>query len=171
MNRRKFIKSSVIAAISIPTIAVGVIPKPELESIRAGGYVNILDIEELKSHGIRAAIYSANCVDKYGTFAHETGFKEGSDEKFVRKTFVLKSLPEIWVPEPIEDHIKILKKDPRIVKSVISEIKEHMEYVCLVGYVKAPCLCGNDTCHKHWIPVVGGLTKKRYKIHLQDLNE
>jgi hypothetical protein len=189
MNRRKFLKSCVIASFVAPTVTMSLIPKPELEVINGGhNYIDIFTVDELKSYGIRSATYCASVVDKNGVFAHEPGFLDWDwtkpnpgpkiNEPFIRKTFVLKSLPKIYEENKKCVDVVLGKMRSGLVgpgswmeQKVIDEIKEHMEYVCLVVYAQAPCLCGRDTCPKHWIPIVGGMSKKRYERHLRELNE
>jgi hypothetical protein len=151
-----------------------------LEKVSITDYINILTVDELREHGIRSAIYPASCVDKEGLFAHEEGYCSDRFEPFVRRIFVLRCLPKIWSSNPrdvkptigkIHSGVKLDGKEFSVEK-IVEEIKEHMEYVCLVRYALAPCLCGSSRCtSKHFSPIVGGLTKKRYRQYLKELNE
>jgi hypothetical protein len=182
MNRRNFIKSVGILTTGIPAIVSAIEPDAvPLEGIKYDGadYITIFTVEELKQFNIRSATFSASCVDKNGKFAHDKGYDMDHSEPFVRKTFVLKSLPKIFSNKR-KDVYPVLGKMRSGVdlggkeyssEKVIAEIKEHMEYVCMVSYFQCPCLCGKETCPKTWVPIVGGLTKSRYKQFLKELNE
>lgn len=175
MNRRNFIKNTAIISIAVPAMVDAATLKPNLESVRITGEdIPIFTIEELQQYGLRSAIYSANCVDKNGVFAHETGYQPRHSEPFVRKTFVIKTLPRLFS----KDQVPIVLGKMRsglsgngtwTKENVIEFIRETMEYVCLAWYCECPCLCGK--CDgKTWLPVVGGLSKHRYNLYLKQMN-
>jgi len=184
MNRRHFIKTAVAAAIALPTISASaeivnsLILTPKPETVRVDGEcIHILTIKELRQHGIRSAIYSANCVDRYGKFAHEQGYYDlglGDTEPFVRKTIRLQCLPKIYS----DDTARVMTLIGKIraggqeysLTNIIEEIKKIMEYVCLVAYAKTPCICGHASCKPYYIPIVGGLSKYRYQLYLKQMN-
>lgn len=175
MNRRNFIRNVSIAAMGIPVISTGItFQSPQLESIQpSGNFIDILSIEELKRCGIRAAHYSANCVDKNGVFGHERGYQDlwvRDSEPFVRKLFVLKSTPQIWVyNETSVKSVAHTRAHNSYMNAIISEIKEHMEYVCLVAYLHCPAV-PTEAWPEKFMPVVGGLSKVRYQQYLKQLN-
>jgi hypothetical protein len=189
MNRRHFIKSAAIASVITPTIVKGINPVIQPEKVRLPNvedFINILTIEELQRHGIRSAIYSASCVDKNGRFAHKRGYCDlwlRDSGPFVRQTFRIQCLPKVYsfVDDTPYIHSIVARVRSGIKlgfggqeysrENVIHEIKQKMEYVCLVWYCSIPCLCGRNSCKsKTWIPVVGGLSKHRYNLYLKQLN-
>lgn len=198
MNRRNFLKSAAVAAIGFPTIAMALKPIKEPERVRiVGNYVEILSVDELRSYGIRSSTYSATCVDKNGYFCHEKEYSGGEwkdrpfnrFEPFIRKTFVVRSLPQWWIgrywhneEESTMRHIKAMVDEFRndavwvknnevyCIADCIDEIKEKMEYVCFFAYCKVDPV-PEEAWPGKWLPVVGGLSKHRYNLYLKQMNE
>ena len=176
MNRRNFLKSSGVILGTVPSVASVFYKSYTLPLERVGPvdeFVDILTIDELNKFGIRSAIYSAGCVDKNGIFAYEYGYDHTKSEPFCRMSYVLRCLPKIWSNKkrnvyPIIEKIK--SGDKYSIHQIINEVKEHMEYVCIVGYALAPCLCGSEKCLKHYIPVMSGVDKIRYNRLVNNLN-
>lgn len=158
MNRRNFIQKTILGSSLIPLISTDVFSEPK-SKLFDSETIEILSLNELKNNGIRSAIYSASCVDKNGKFPLDVGFDYKHNEPFVRQTYGLECLP---ILAPISggllcniDCISLSKN------RLINEIKEKMEYVCLVWYVNNG---------KSWIPVVGGLTKHKYQFMVDNMN-
>ena len=170
MNRRNFITTSLLA---IPTLTMGLsLPKNNDEN-EDSTFKLILTPDQLRCNEIRHAPYTANCFDINGIFGHECGYNEKISMPFVTKTYKLHNLPKIFKKQTdIQDVINYYLdcNQYNIMKSVINEIKENMEYVNMVAYVQCPCLCGSNNCKdKHWIPIVRGLTKEKYNIEIQSM--
>ena len=173
MNRRNFIKSAVIASIAVPTVVSAIkLPPAQLERVNpSGNFIDILTIDELKNHGIRAAIYSANCVDSNGVFAHEKGYCDEHHEPFIRFIHPLcrECAPHILAyNEASVESIKWTRCYN--IDKIISKIKESMEYVCLVAYVHCPAV-PEEAWPEKWMPVVGGLSKHRYNRIVRTMND
>lgn len=158
MNRKQFIKTSIAA---IPLIALSTNANHILSSSIAydanvvfDNTIEIFTLKNLKKNGIRSASYSASCYDKNGVFAHEPGFDEKYNEPFVRKTYLIKSLP-IVTSDSLQSINNFCPAN-----DVLNEIKDKMEYVCLVWYVKSD----------KWYPIVGGMTKLNYKFKVGSMN-
>jgi len=185
MNRRHFLRSCAMATVSIPCI--GILAKqpspPNLQSDHAhivGEAVEILSLDEIKPYGIRCAVYCASCVDKNGRFFGDHGYDNDHSEPFIRRTFKLHSLPTVYDERKsfVMSVLDKMRSGNRFdgkeysVEKVIDEIREKMEYVCLIWYCKVPCICGQRSCHsKYWIPAVGGLSKHRYNLYLDQMNQ
>lgn len=173
MNRRSFIKSCVITGIAIPTIGFS-FENHEHKTYPINDFVEILSLNQLKEHGIRCAPYCASCVDNNGMFPHEGGYNSTISEPFIKKAFVLNSLPRIHSDVKavkltlgkMRSGVKLDGKEWSVEK-VITEIKEKMEYVCYVCYGKVPCSCGDFL----YVPFVGGLNKQRYQLYLEQMNK
>jgi len=175
MNRRNFIKTCAVASLSIPSVMVASAHSEPLERVKIQSFINILTIEELKENGIRAATYSANCVDKNGIFAHERGYQDlRGDAPFVRNTFKLHSLPSLYTND-IKNVYRLKQKlnenwgfggSEYTKEAVFNEIKHHMEYVCLVGYAY---LKASSEWPEKYIPIVGGLSKVKYKQLIKNI--
>ncbi len=191
MNRRHFIKSAAIASVAIPSIAMAIKPSPpKLERVHLrGDYIDIMDVEELQEHGIRAQIYSASCIDSKGTFAGERGYCDKHMEPFCRQSHIVKSLPQYWIgkywghstftQEQVESvirdmrrgHFSLRKGDEMwTLTRAIEEIKQNMEYVCLFGYTLFPEV-KEEAWPAKWMPVVGGLSKYRYNQMVASMND
>jgi hypothetical protein len=154
-----------------------------------GNYVEILSIDEIRSYGIRSAVYTATCVDRYGRFAHERGYVDlpHESEPFVRATHPVYGMPHWWVgqywhnkEESTMAHIKQMVDEFRAGKIMtnggkrysiadsVKEIKEKMEYVCVFAYCHLDPV-EEEAWPEKWMPVVGGLSKYRYHQYLRQL--
>ena len=171
MNRRNFLRTSIVAsaaAIVIPSFA-----------FKRKNYIPILTEDELRDRGIRSSRYYASCVDKNGIFAHESGFDVLHYEPFIRKTYVLKCIPNrLWKSDwkeknHILERIRLtsnLRRNEYLISNVIDEVKEHMEYVCMIAY----CYCEeipSEAWGERIIPFVMGLSKVDYKRKVKDLSD
>lgn len=169
MNRRKFLISSAASLIVLPTISLA----KEVSFKIDGDYIEILHPVQLNHFGMRSAYYCASCVDRNGLFAHEDGFDYDHSEPFIVKYRRLNSLPRVDVGK--EDYIQELinqifdcRWGQGYLRSIVKkEIKEKLEYVCGVWYIKSPCMsCGNPEC-KQWVPFMRGLYKERYNRYME----
>lgn len=191
MNRRNFIKSAAVTAIAFPTIVSAmptkriIQPLPiEPDRIRVqGNYLDILSVEELQSHGIRAAFYSAGCVDSKGVFCGEKGYCDKHMEPFVRFTHVIHGpMPHLWYyPEKDVKRVIQYYRDGKeatnpnsgevhSLENLIADIKRNMEYVCFVAYCHFPAV-PEEAWPEKWMPVVGGMSKHRYNRVVKSMND
>ena len=170
MNRRKFLTSTAASLIVLPTVITS-----KKSTIKVDGdYIEILNPIQLQHFGIRSAHYCANCVDKNGRFGHEDGFIYDISEPFIVKYRRLESMRRVDIG--MEDYIAEWKTQifnyefgqGCLRAKIKKEIKEKMEYVCGVWYIKSPCLsCGDLKC-KQWVPFMRGLYKERYNQYMKD---
>ena len=181
MNRRKFIKSAVIASVATSTIVSALTPIEKPERIHTHGeFYEIIPINWLKPYGIRVAPYSACCVDNNGRFAHEKGYQDEywRSEPFIVQSFRLHCLPKLYSTDPSWTGPIIGKVRSGVnlgarsytVEGIAQEIKSKMEYVSLVAYFLFPG-APSEAWPPCFIPIVRGLSKYRYNLYLKQLNE
>ena len=174
MNRRNFLRSGIASVVVLPFI--GLAKEKEIPFEVDGDYIEILNPVQLNHWGFRSAHYCANCVDKNGIFAHETGFDHDHSEPFIVKYRRLECMRRVDVGR--EDLIQEWKSQifnsefgqGYLRAKIKKEIREKMEYVTGVWYIKSPCIsCCNPNC-KQWVPLIRGLYKERYNRYMKDFN-
>ena len=168
MNRRKFLASSVLASLSLPFVSLAsnnINNKPvSIHPILDCAY-ELLDLPTLRKHKIRCAVYCASVVDNEGRFYSDEGFNMDRSEPFIVGGFHIKCLPKVYSSDKkvllkfISNNVDGMSRD------IIQEVKENMEYVCFVGYA----LTENEYKEKFFIPMMRGLTKKRYYQYIEGM--
>jgi hypothetical protein len=141
-------------------------------------FIPVLTEDELIDRGIRSSRCFASSVDKNGIFAHEPEYDHEHSEPFIRKTYILKSIPNrLWKntwkeKNHILEIIRLtvnLRKNEYLISKVIDEVKEHMEYVCMIAYAYFEEVPSEAWAEKI-VPVVMGLPKCKYNKLVENLN-
>jgi hypothetical protein len=134
-------------------------------------YIEIISLDELKTHGIRCAIYSASCIDINGLFYGDVGYDQKKNTPFVVKHHIIQSLPRIPSDDVNEVNSVISSMTSEIKQSLITELKSRLAYVSSVAYLLTPCLCGEEQCKKHYSPSVRGFDKLRYEQYIEKIKK
>lgn len=182
MNRRNFIKTSVLAGMISPSLfaSTGSINM----KIDAWKHcVRIFDSEDfLKMSGIDGAPFCATVIDRAGKFCHDPLFSDsGGTIPIIVKRHRIQCLPAIILPKEsppgddtlVVDYVKKIRNSISIQNKLIKELKLTFRYISFLEYMAVQCLCGSEKCsghYKKWVPYVQGITYKRYHNFLESGN-